>query len=132
MGTKTIQRRKVFKGGNYSRKYGTYLGYLEKDKSYYRDNCFEKLIRKCNILIFHENEKIQLKKFFFPLIADLPVAEVFSFAINTLLSDMACVDAGFREKILEAQKSLLEKCVNFLEILHDDPTQQESGNLIIA
>ena len=56
------------------------------------------------------------------------MAEVFSFAINTLLSDMACVDAGFREKILEAQKSLLEKCVNFLEILHDDPTQQESGN----
>ena len=72
-----------------------------------------------------------MKIIFFPLIADLPVAEVFSFAINTLLSDMACVDAGFREKILEAQKSLLEKCVNFLEILHDDPTQQESGNLII-
>ena len=72
------------------------------------------------------------KIIFFPLIADLPVAEVFSFAINTLLSDMACVDAGFREKILEAQKSLLEKCVNFLEILHDDPTQQESGNLIIG
>ena len=86
------------------------------------------MIRKCNILIFHENEKIQLKIIFFPLIADLPVAEVFSFAINTLLSDMACVDAGFREKILEAQKSLLEKCVNFLEILHDDPKQQESGN----
>ena len=59
------------------------------------------------------------------------MAEVFSFAINTLLSDMACVDAGFREKILEAQKSLLEKCVNFLEILHDDPTQQESGNYSI-
>ena len=73
-----------------------------------------------------------MKIIFFPLIADLPVAEVFSFAINTLLSDMACVDAGFREKILEAQKSLLEKCVNFLEILHDDPTQQESGNLIIG
>ena len=59
------------------------------------------------------------------------MAEVFSFAINTLLSDMACVDAGFREKILEAQKSLLEKCVNFLEILHDDPSQQESGNYSI-
>ena len=76
------------------------------------------------------SEKIILnsKKIQFQIvIPDLPVAEVFSFAINTLLSDMACVDAGFREKILDAQRSLLEKCVNFLEIIRDDPSQQDTG-----
>ena len=39
------------------------------------------------------------------------MAEVFAFAINTLLSDMAVVDGGFRTMILDAQMSLLEKCV---------------------
>ena len=56
------------------------------------------------------------------------MAEVFSFAINTLLSDMANVDAGFREKILDAQKSLLEKCVKFIEGLRNDTSQHDSGN----
>ena len=58
---------------------------------------------------------------------NLPVAEVFAFAINTLLSDMASIDTGFREQILDAQKSLLDKCVGFLEIVHDDSTQLDSG-----
>ena len=49
------------------------------------------------------------------VILDLPVAEVFAFAINTLLSDMAVVDGGFRTIILEAQMSLLEKCVQAIE-----------------
>ena len=57
----------------------------------------------------------------------LPVAEVFSFAFNTLLCDMAVVDSGFRTQILEAQKSLLSKCVGIIESLKEDKTQRDPG-----
>ena len=49
------------------------------------------------------------------MISGLPVAEVFAFAINTLLSDMAVVDGGYRQIILDAQMALLEKCVRNIE-----------------
>ena len=53
------------------------------------------------------------------------MAEVFAFAFNTLLSDMACIDAGFRQQILEAQKNLLEKCVGIIEKLKEQPKDSE-------
>ena len=59
------------------------------------------------------NSEFQIDDFFD--ILGLPVAEVFAFAINTLLSDMAVVDGGFRTMILDAQMSLLEKCVTAIE-----------------
>ena len=45
------------------------------------------------------------------------MAEVFAFTFNTLLCDMAAVDTKYRDKIIEAQKSLLDQCVCKLELL---------------
>ena len=53
------------------------------------------------------------------------MAEVFAFAINTLLSDMAVVDGGFRTMILDAQMSLLEKCVSAIEKAKESEVDDE-------
>lgn len=58
---------------------------------------------------------------------NLPVAEVFTFAFNTLLSDMVhCVDAEFRQQILNSQKELLEKCIQIIESLKDDHKEEDA------
>lgn len=58
---------------------------------------------------------------------NLPVAEVFTFAFNTLLCDMVnCVDSGFRSQILDTQKNLLEKCIGIIEMLKENKGEKDA------
>ena len=60
-------------------------------------------------------------------ISGLPIPEVFAFSFNTLLCDMLMLSSEYREQILEAQKNLLEKCVNALEINDHEGDVEKSG-----
>ena len=72
-----------------------------------------------------------VKKLIFFLISGLPIPEVFAFSFNTLLCDMLMLSSEYREQILEAQKKLLEKCVNALEINDHEGDVEKSGTYVL-
>ena len=75
--------------------------------------CFARNFVPCAILVTY-------------LFPDLPVAEVFAFTFNTLLCDMAIVDAGFRQQIFNEQENILEKCVQTIAQFKEKPESADS------